>query len=148
MITANQFINRLSAQTQLKVKGAAELDAAQADHKEDTAYIILLSESAERDTTAGDMDGGRMTRQLATVRIGVVLAIRNRRDRRGAGAMTELEAARESVRSALLGWQPGGIGGATIFVSGEVAAFADRTIWWQDVYEARHLITSSAAAAA
>ena len=146
MIRLEQYKSRLAGETELVIKGAAELDAAQADHRKDTAYIILLGESAAGDTTAGHNEPVRMVRQMTTLRLGVILAIRNQRDRRGDGALTELEAARQSVLRALLGWQPDDAAGATMFVRGQVAEFAEKTVWWQDEFAVDHLITSAATA--
>ena len=140
MIRLADFMRRLEAETGLEVKGSADLAAAQAEHRRDTAYVMLLGE-----TTADSAGALPPVRQVVTLRLGVVLAIRNSRDRRGEDALTELEAARVAVRNALLGWQPADAetAGGMTFLRGQVAEFTEKTVWWQDEFSLDHLVTSN-----
>ncbi len=123
------WIERLRSNTDLAVQGAADLAAAQAEHRRDTAYVLLADEQAASFTSINAI------RQEVTVGVGVVLAVRNQRDRLGAAATSELETARDQVRAALLGWTPPGAATPTEYRRGRLLSFVSATIWWQDEYQ-------------
>ena len=130
----NAWVQRLKEQTNFDVKGAAELAAARQDQKRDGLYVILA------DDRAGENQLLNGVRQQRTIGVSVVLAIRNRRDRRGEAALTEIEAARGQVMQALIGWQPSTETGPVIYRSGRLVALAETTVWWQDEFEVTEII--------
>ena len=135
---AAPWIARLKAELaglQVDVRGAAALAAARSDHRRDAVYVAPLSDTAAPSRVIGAM------RQTVAARMGIVIAVDNSRDPRGEQAVSELERIREAVRDALLGWR--GADGAWTpaeYRGGRLLRFEERTIWWQDEYEAQELI--------
>ena len=135
MITATK--NRLQDQTDgILVKGAVELEAAQAEQKQDTLYVLPLDSNASGNALENAV------RQQVTEGIAVVIAVTNRRDRRGEAGLDEIEVRRNEVRAALLGWPPTDDGDPLIYRRGRLLALADKTVWWQDEYEHTTLISA------
>lgn len=127
----SEWIERLKAETDLDVKGVADYATAQAEHRRDACYVMYSSDDAtpnEADTVGG-------VRQLHTVGVDVVLAITNRRSARGSEGVDEIEAAREQVLDALVGWEPPSGDSSITYRRGRLAAFVKGTIWWEDSFE-------------
>jgi len=107
--------------------GAADLAAARDDLRiAPAAYVIPLRE------TPGRNELGEAIWQRVTVRLGLVLAVRNVRDARGEAAAEDLEALRQSVRAALLGWAPAMGHDPLEYGGGRLLALTNAILWWQD----------------
>ncbi len=121
---------------EIDVAGAAGLAQARAEHRRDAIYVIPLAASALPSRVVGRQ------RQIVTRRVGAVIAVSNARDPRGGAAVSELEAAGDMIARAWLGWAPpaGDRSGAS-YAGGRLLTFADRTVWWQEEYQADYLIT-------
>ena len=76
------------------------------------------------------------------LRVGIIICVTNRRDRRGEQGLLEIERRRLELRTALLGWLPEGAVGQVTFARGQFLFFGDRTIWWQDEFEAPFFMKS------
>ena len=73
--------------------------------------------------------------------VGVVLAVSNYRDTRGAETVEELTPLLGKVRAALMGWTPDIIGGRPFqFLQGDVLDYDASTLLWTDVYQTQHFI--------
>lgn len=126
--------DRLKAQlTGLKHVGtSADLDAA-IDGKGQTpsAYVLPLTDAAtDMDTTGG-------TNQRIVERFGVVQVVSNRRDAKGAAALSELKTLRLALRTALVGWVPDAQTGEPVhFRAGRLLRLdGDGRLWWIDEFE-------------
>lgn len=99
------------------------------------AFVLPLAESA----THVDMTGG--TQQRITQLFGVVLCVSNRRDARGAAALTDLNALRLQVRAALVGWIPEPAQHEPVhYVAGRLMKMdGDGRLWWLDDFELKQL---------
>ena len=131
------WVNRLAGQTEFDVQGAAELGAAEREQRRDTVFVLYADERAEDNTLVGTV------RQRCTVGVAIVLAITNRRDKRGAAALSEIETARAVVMGLLLGWQPPDAHGPVTYRHGRVLDLNRATLWWQDEYEVPVLIQAA-----
>ena len=129
----SHWIERLGEATNFDAHGAAALAQAQSEHRRDSVYVIPLSETS---AGAASIDADR---QVSTMRVGVILAIRNSRDARGADAASEIEGARDTVLDALVGWTPPDGWGPAQYAAGRLLRFEGRVLWWQDEFEAEFL---------
>jgi len=110
--------------------GASALGQAQAEARTmPAAFVVLLSESATR-----NQSGTSFTSQTVTQRVGVVLAVDNKRDRSGEAGMDELETARDAVFTALHGTNLSGGKTPVEFVQGGVYSTNATTQWWMDEF--------------
>lgn len=92
------------------------------------AYVIPLDESPGAPPFSGD------DIQKIDVMVGVVLALSNVADAKGAAAHTDLQTLRDAVKASLLGWAPA-TGYATLSRGrSTMMAFRDGHLWWQDIY--------------
>ena len=122
---------RLSAHIEdTDIRGAADLAAARDAHQRNTVYVMYQAEDAEANRRSCGVQQRVLTDML------IVLAACNRRGTLKEELVTELEALRGRVRSALLGWTPPGAAGPVVFRSGQLTRLSDAVIWWQDVYRA------------
>lgn len=119
----------------IDVQGALALSAAQAAHQRDAIYVVPLGENANPDSLVNAV------RQTVDVTIGIILAITNRRDRRGEAAEDEVTERRRQVRAAILGFEPAG-GDPLTYLRGRLLRLADQTVWWQDEYATVELISA------
>ena len=119
------------------VEGAAAFEQAAATKPKamPAAYVIPLRE------VAGASPLYSRTRQKVAVTVGVVLAVANAADAKGAAAQADLTALRNQVLNALLGWSPAGAE-ALEFAEGGLLAFKDGVLWWQDAYRTQTAISS------
>jgi hypothetical protein len=115
----------------LRVVGDAAQFAAVIDQLPDTpaAYVIPLNERAGPNRFASGA-----VHQEVEAQFGVVFAVRNVTDGRGAAAAADLSGLRAEVSAALVGWMPAGCSDLVIFAGGELVAFANGCLWWQDEY--------------
>lgn len=127
-----EWRDRLKAETAgLDVKRAADLAAAEDEHRRDTVYVMYSDDAAGRD----EADVVGTVRQLHTVGVDVVYAIGNHRSRDGDEAVEKIEAAREQILPALVGWEPPSADSAIVYRRGRVIRFTRSTLWWQDSFE-------------
>ena len=112
-----------------EAKGSASLAAAMAEPRTlRTSTVFVMWERENR-------RGNNHETRLRTAGVATVLALVNYRDRRGAdGVLSDLEAAREAVSRALLGWEPPGAAGHVEFEAGNMVDFSERTLWWRDTW--------------
>lgn len=135
-----QWRQRLESETDgLDVKRVADLPAARDTHYRDTVYVMYSSDDARPDES--DVIGA--VRQLHTVGVDVIYAITNRRSEDGDEAVEEIEAVREQVLGALVGWQPPDGDSAIVYRRGRVLSFDRGTLWWQDSFEVREFRVST-----
>src|SRR5487761_2207578 len=90
------------------------------------AYVMPLSDAA----SPNRMLSGAVE-QRVTERFGVILAVNNVRDMRGAAANEDLESLRVSVIAALLGWQPAPGYDPIEYGGGRILTLANTVLWWQ-----------------
>lgn len=119
------------------VKGAADFQKAAESNPTATpaAYVLLLKEGGGPTATFS------RTEQRVNAEIGIVLVVRNVADAKGASAGTDMATLRAAVRAALLGWEDGGRDPME-FAAGDLLAFRDGHMWWQDSYRTVYDITS------
>lgn len=126
------IITRLRAQLTgfVLIAGAAELDLAiDSTPNPPAAYVLPLAETAQEP----DLIGVHHQRLLQD--FSVVLVVSNLRDGTGAAATTDLQAKRQAVRSALLGWAPDASNGEMVaFVAGRLLRFENQRLWWADEF--------------
>lgn len=133
-------ISRISSQVPAlkSVAGAAQFAAAAIEARIlPAAWVIEIANAGARNTLATVA-----VSQETTVRFGVVLAVQNLRDPRGEKAHADLRAIRESVMTALLGWQPAQDYDGVEYVSGQLLQLDDLVLWWQDVYRSGFTLRS------
>lgn len=134
------IITRLQTEvTALKrVAGSAEFAAASDDLKQTpAAFVIPASEKAAPSST-----GTMVVSQYNTVRFSVAIAVQNLRDPRGENAGVDLLALRNSIMTALHGWQPDADFDPIEFSGGNLAGLNNQVLWWQDSFATAHLIRS------
>ena len=128
----------VNAPTLKSVQGAAEFAAVKANppkNRQPAAYVVPNSDSAGPNRVAVNA-----VRQRNQINFAVVLAIGNLRDRRGGTATRSLEALRDEVIAALLGWPPTADHEQVEYDGGLVIDFRDGVVWWQlDFRTATHL---------
>ncbi|NYZ12887.1 hypothetical protein HL658_10015 [Azospirillum sp. RWY-5-1] len=133
MIRLSTIVARLAppATTLGLVQGAAELRAvtqAPPAHLLPAAWVVPVGD------VAGAARVVNAPRQSLTATFGVVLAVADRSDPRGAAAADALTDVRRMVLSALLGWMPEGADGPCAFGGGEVLELETAALWWIDRY--------------
>lgn len=110
-----------------KVMGAADFASAREDLKTPpVAYVIPLG-----DTAAPSDLLGLSYEQHVVERFGVVLAVQNLRDVRGAAVNSPLETLRRAVIDNMLGFQPGTDYDPTQYGGGRLLMLDVAVIWWQ-----------------
>ena len=124
----DQLRNAEGIKDVVDVREAADLAAAQADQRRDTIYVMYNAEQA------GENLLSQGVQQPLTTTMAVVIAVTNRRDRRGAGGLTELEILRKQVRDALLGWSPTPQDSPVTYQRGRLLQLVDATVWWIDEF--------------
>lgn len=121
------------------VGGAAQFERAAAGLAAlPAAFVLPAKETAEESPF---MD--QTVQQLVAVEFVVLVAARNLTDDEGAAAIESLETVRKAIRSALLNWAPDTISHGCEFLSGEILAFENGVLWWQDTYRTAYLIRSA-----
>ncbi len=122
------IVNQVATVAALKrVSGSASFAAAQVDTiVTPCAYVLPLADTANPNR----MLSGAVEQRVSE-RFGVVLAITNARDARGARANDDLEAIRAAVITALLGWQPASGYDPVEYGGGRMLALTNYILWWQ-----------------
>jgi hypothetical protein len=124
-------IDRLKAQAPLLkvVGGAADMEAARPSAVLiPAAFVVPLADSVTLNPLTG------VHAEVEQWEFGVVLAVANLRDARGAAALTTLAPIRAQVRAALSGWVPDpATGEAVAKKSGRLLRMdGDARLWWMD----------------
>lgn len=124
-------IGRLKAATSgfKAIGGAADMDAALAGAVTvPSAFVIPLADQSSEQAHTGTYDETDLNE------FGVVLAVSNLRDTRGAAALATLAPTRAQVRGALAGWVPDEDTGEPVTkVRGQLLRFdGDGRLWWID----------------
>lgn len=114
----------------------AALKGAPPKEKQPAAYVMPIAETAGPNRLANGV------RQQVAARVGVVLALGNLSDRRGGPAAEALEAVRDAVKAALVGWPPSADDEPLTFAQGRAVTFADGVFWWQDEFATGSTLSS------
>jgi hypothetical protein len=126
-------IARLKAQVPAlkRVGMAIDLAAAKADISVafPRAYVMTLGENGG---TSRYLSGA--VAQKRSVRIGVVLMVKNVRDNVGTATASDMDALRQVTDSALFGWGADDAHSPLIFARGSLLGLAEGELWWQDEY--------------
>lgn len=93
------------------------------------AFIVPLSEKGANVSNAN---------QKLTVQLAVVSVVQNVADYRGSEVVVELEAIRDQIKAALIGWQDAIGNSAVRFVGGDTNYFDDMILSWMDRFEYDH----------
>lgn len=101
------------------------------------AFVLPARESAAESEFMA-----QIVQQLVTSEFAVPIAVRNLADDEGAAAVESLEPVHTAVRDALLGWQPATDYHGCEYVNGELVAFDNGVLWWQDSYRSGYTIRS------
>lgn len=120
------------------VGGAAEFERAQQALAALPAAFVLPA----KDLAQQNQFMGQMVQQQVATRFVVLLAVRNLADGDGAAATDSLEPIRIATRNALLNWTPDGALDGCDYASGDLLAFANGTLWWQDFFNTAYTIRS------
>ncbi|MCC6195715.1 MAG: hypothetical protein IT518_14725 [Burkholderiales bacterium] len=91
------------------------------------AFVIPLAE-----TTLANPFGNQVVQQQFTARLGVVIAVQNKRDPLGGQATADRDALREAVFAKLLGWPPAPGFGGFEWAGGALLDLTDQVLFWQD----------------
>lgn len=132
MMLIAQVIARLQSQCPVlkMVGGASSLERAMAGLPAfPAAFVMPIKETADESPF---MD--QLTQQRVLTQFVVVLAVRNLADDEGVAAAGTLWEVRERVRDALLGWTPDAAESNIEFVGGELSAFENGFLWWEESY--------------
>lgn len=98
------------------------------------AYVLPVRER-------GDGEPAKGGRQRALVQFGVVAAVRNYRDTRGAETLDELGPLIGKIRDALIGWTPAVAGARPCqWLQGDVLDFDDSTLLYSNVFQTQMFI--------
>lgn len=114
------------------VEGAAQFQAIVESQKNPTAtpaaFVLPMRElPGDRPFSGSDI-------QKFDIAVAVVLVVRNVADVKGAAALDALQALRDAVKLALLGWVPLTGYASLARGQGNLLAFKDGHLWWQDTY--------------
>lgn len=118
-----------------KIGGAADLEAIGSGVVPAPAVFLLPGKEV-----ASDIDIAGDTIQRVLARFSLVLAISNKGDAQGGGALGELEPFRDQIKAALLGWSPASGFDAVTFCSGDLLPFGNATLWWLEEFKTAYFI--------
>ena len=121
------------------VAGAASYGAAIATSFRvvPAAFVLPLAESPQ---PSPFMD--QLVQQVVAQRVGVILAVQNKRDGTGGAANQDLAAVRKAVRDQLLGWAPSDESAGYEFAGGAMLDLDDQVLFWQDDFATQTTIRS------
>jgi hypothetical protein len=102
------------------------------------AFVLSSTESA---TENPFMD--QTVEQQINAEFVVLFAAQNLSDGDGLAASTDMESLRLAARDALLGWVPSDGYHGCEYRSGELLAFTNGVLWWQDTYATAYTIRSA-----
>ncbi len=123
------WIGRLreKAESFRSIAGAAELAAAEDSTVVAPAcFVYPLREAAEANPY------GTGHSQRVTAYMGVVIAVKNLRDPRGAAAQQDLKRLRQEVFDALIAWAPDADSSPVNCAGARLVRFNNAVLWWQD----------------
>lgn len=126
------IITRLKSQVPaLKVvAGAADFAAAAPEARIlPAAWVIELANRPQPNSLAS-----MAVSQANEIRFGVILAVQNLRDATGEKAHTDMRTLRQSVMTALLGWEPDPDYDVLEYGGGRLIQLDNLVLWWQDEY--------------
>ena len=126
-------VARLKSETSIlkkNIEGSVSLQATlqRGTIKNHSAFIIPGADSAQPNGMAGIVD------QQVRTTFGVLIAVRNVADARGAAGNTALKPIRDEIGEALLNWDAIGNGNPITYGGGRLQSFANKVLWWQDNY--------------
>ena len=114
------------------VFGSLDFAALEGAPNAPCAFVIPIAEDARANTNAT-----MALDQEVTDRFGVVLALRNRNDKTGASAESQLTDLRNAVRDALLNWKPSVDYDPVEYRRGRLIDMRRGIVWWQDEFVTR-----------
>jgi hypothetical protein len=120
-----------------EVAGAANLENIIAGRISSPGCYIFKERSQPQ---GGDLIGATM--QRVVLRYAVIIIVKNVRDARGADAADESDSLQESVRTALLGWQPCPEADPMEYADGALVSFANGFFIWRDSFQTYQFIRS------
>jgi hypothetical protein len=142
-----EIIDRLivRAPTLREVSGAADLAAVTSlsDFPAPCGYVCLSEDRSLAVHKPAHSPAGEQvaTRQTMKVAFGVVMAVRNYREQRGAQVTDDLQAILAEERGALLGYVPTCPGARPCeLVRGQLISYDDATLLWMDVWQTQQFI--------
>ncbi len=131
------WVARLRSRTDMAVHGVYTKAAVQSSADHDAAFLTYFADEAQPSTVIGP------PRQEHVVAISVLLRAPVRREA-DSESVSGLEAVRDQVDAALLGWTPPGATGPVTHRSGRVLDREDEGVeWWRDIYQAPQLRSAS-----
>lgn len=77
--------------------------------------------------------------QRVRIDIGIVLVVRNVSDTTGQAAALDTEQLRQKVKDQLYGWMPAGAQEPLSRGPGQLLAFREGHVWWQDIYSTSYI---------
>lgn len=93
------------------------------------AYVLIMSESADANPLIG------VHSQIVTTRFAVEVMVANSASpATGGEAQASLEAVRDEIKAALLGWQPAPEAEPISFAGGQLIEFAGNLVIWRDTF--------------
>lgn len=88
-------------------------------------YVFVKSEASEGNPNF------MAVRQLTQIDIGLMLITRNIADAKGGAAAEDIEALKDAVRAALVGYEPEGCHTPIENIGGELVNASSGTVWWE-----------------
>ena len=125
--------------TSLKLVGGAADFAAAAEGVRQTPSAFVLP-SSER--ASGSSTGTMVVSQRNIARFAIVIAVQNLRDPRGEKAQADLLTLRNSIMTALHGWEPNADFDQIEYNGGKLLQLNDQVLWWQDEFVTANLLRS------
>lgn len=131
------WVARLRSRTDLAVHGVYTTTAAQSSAAQDAAFLAYFADEAQPSTVIGP------PRQGHVVAISVLLRVPVRQED-DSESVSGLEAVRDQLDAALLGWTPPGATGPVTHRSGKALDRQDEGVeWWREIYQAPQLRSAS-----
>ncbi|MCL2829989.1 MAG: hypothetical protein FWD77_04525 [Betaproteobacteria bacterium] len=131
------IIARLRAQAQLLkgIGGAAEFSLASETRPAalPSVYVVPLAETPRANELAP------VVMQRVEVSVGLVIAVSNVADKRGAAALGDLGYIRAAVHEALYAWAPEGFEPLERG-PGNLLGLRNGVLWWQDIFNSAHYL--------
>ena len=126
----DDWVARLETHTDFEVKGAFDEDSARADFRRDTLFVTYYDDRADPSSARDQV------LQQGVTGVAVLMAVINRRDRRGEAGQDELKAVRQAVHAAVIGWRPPGTKIPVTYRRGFAQGIRNGALWWADIYDA------------
>ena len=120
-----------------EVEGASDLQNITANRLSDPGcYVFSESVFVTPNTVIGK------TMQQVTLTFAVVIVLKNVKDARGSDAADVSNTLQESVRTALLGWQPHSVADPMEYAGGTLVSFSNGFFIWRESYRTIQYIRS------